>query len=110
METGLHGASTGPDRQFVNGWKSQREKGMDLFDLSGKTAIITGSSRGIGRALAEAFAEAGATVVISSRTQQACEEVAAALNARCGADRTSPRPKYSHYCATRMPSSACTKK
>ena len=38
-----------------------------LFDLTGKVAIITGSSRGIGRAIAEAMADQGAKVVISSR-------------------------------------------
>ena len=57
----------------------------DLFDLSGKVAIVTGSSRGIGRASAEALARAGARVVISSRKQDACEEVAAAINAERGA-------------------------
>jgi len=57
---------------------------MSLFDLTGKTAIITGSSRGIGRAIAEAYADAGAHVVISSRKQPACEEVADAINARHG--------------------------
>ncbi len=60
---------------------------MSLFDLHGKTAIITGSSRGIGRAIAEAFAEAGANVVISSRKQDACDQVAAAINERCGTTR-----------------------
>ena len=53
-----------------------------LFDLTGKTAIVTGSSRGIGRAVAEEMAAHGANVVISSRKQDACQEVADAINAR----------------------------
>ena len=57
---------------------------MSLFDLRGKVALITGSSRGIGRAIAEAMAEQGARVVISSRKQDACDEVASAINARQG--------------------------
>ncbi|MDT7836083.1 SDR family NAD(P)-dependent oxidoreductase [Aquabacterium sp. OR-4] len=56
-----------------------------LFDLSGQVVLITGSSRGIGRAIAERCAEHGAKVVISSRKQPACDEVAAAINARHGA-------------------------
>lgn len=58
-----------------------------LFDLTNKVAIVTGSSRGIGRAIAEAMATQGATVVISSRNQDACDEVAAAINAEHGEGR-----------------------
>lgn len=48
----------------------------DLFDLSGKTAIITGGSRGLGREMALAFAEHGADVVVASRKVENCEDVA----------------------------------
>src|SRR5215210_4395780 len=57
---------------------------MTLFDMTGKVAVITGSSRGIGRAIAERMAEHGAKVVISSRKQQACDEVAKAINDKMG--------------------------
>ncbi|EAQ42554.1 SDR family NAD(P)-dependent oxidoreductase [Polaribacter sp. MED152] len=48
----------------------------DQFNLSGKVAVITGSSKGIGKAIAKGLAEQGAQVVISSRNQEACDEVA----------------------------------
>jgi NAD(P)-dependent dehydrogenase (short-subunit alcohol dehydrogenase family) len=57
---------------------------MSLFDLTGKSAIITGSSRGIGRAIAEAMADQGARVVISSRKPGPCQEVADAINKKHG--------------------------
>ena len=47
----------------------------EQFNLEGKVAIITGSSKGIGKAIAKSFAENGAQVVISSRNQEACDEV-----------------------------------
>ncbi|MBL8535159.1 MAG: SDR family oxidoreductase [Betaproteobacteria bacterium] len=65
---------------------------MSLFDLSGKVAIVTGSSRGIGRAIAERMAEQGANVVISSRKEGPCVEVADSINRRFGAGRAISRP------------------
>ena len=56
----------------------------DLFDLRGKIAVITGSTKGIGKAMAERMAEHGAKVVISSRKADVCDEVAAAINAKGG--------------------------
>ncbi len=60
---------------------------MTLFDLTGKVAVITGSSRGIGKAIAWRFAEHGAYVVISSRKAGPCEEVAAEINQAFGQGR-----------------------
>lgn len=61
----------------------------DLFDLSGRGAIVTGSSRGIGRAIAEALAAHGANVIVSSRKRSACVAVADEINAQ-DAGRATP--------------------
>jgi len=53
----------------------------DLFDLSGKVALVTGGSRGLGLEMVRAFARAGADVVIASRKLDACEAVAAEVRA-----------------------------
>ncbi len=57
---------------------------MSLFDLSGKIAVVTGATKGIGRGVIERLAEHGARVVVSSRDQAGCDAVAAELNERYG--------------------------
>ena len=51
----------------------------ELFDLSGRVAIITGGGTGLGRQMAEGFAEMGASLVLSARKQERCQEAADAL-------------------------------
>lgn len=63
---------------------------MSLFDLSGKVALLTGASKGMGQQMATALAEQGATVVISARKQDRLDEAAAEINAAVGAERAIP--------------------
>ena len=58
----------------------------ELFDLTGKVVIVTGSTKGIGRAMAEGLASAGASVVVSSRKQELCDRIAAEIAAATGAE------------------------
>jgi NAD(P)-dependent dehydrogenase (short-subunit alcohol dehydrogenase family) len=57
---------------------------LDVFDLTGKVAVVTGSTKGLGRAMAEGLALAGADVVVSSRKQDLCDAVAAEIAAKTG--------------------------
>ncbi len=67
-----------------------------MFDLKGKKTLVTGSSRGIGKSIALAFADAGASVMISSRSQEDCEQVVLEIREKggvaeaCAADMLNP--------------------
>jgi len=58
----------------------------ELFNLTGKTAIVTGGGRGLGAQIAEGLAEAGANVVLCSRKVEACEQMASKLESELGVD------------------------
>jgi NAD(P)-dependent dehydrogenase (short-subunit alcohol dehydrogenase family) len=58
----------------------------ELFDFSGKVVIVTGSTKGIGRAMVEGLAKAGASVVVSSRKQELCDQVAMEIAATTDAE------------------------
>lgn len=59
----------------------------ELFDLTGKVALLTGASKGMGKAMAEALAEHGARVMLSSRKLDQCQAAADEINAKCGEKR-----------------------
>lgn len=63
----------------------RRPHALDLFRLEGRSALVTGGSRGLGRVMAEALAEAGASVCITSRSRDAASEAASALADSTGA-------------------------
>jgi NAD(P)-dependent dehydrogenase (short-subunit alcohol dehydrogenase family) len=68
-----------------------------LFDLSGHVALVTGGSRGLGRQIALGFAAHGASVIVSSRKQEACEETAAEIRAQHGVDAWAISANVSHW-------------
>jgi NAD(P)-dependent dehydrogenase (short-subunit alcohol dehydrogenase family) len=70
---------------------------MNLFDLTGKVALVTGSTKGIGEAIVHRMAEHGAKVVVSSRKADACEKVAGDINRARGADVAIPVPCNINY-------------
>ncbi|HEX3949834.1 MAG TPA: glucose 1-dehydrogenase [Steroidobacteraceae bacterium] len=70
---------------------------MDLFDLTGKVALVTGSTKGIGEAIVRRLAEHGANVVVSSRKADACQRVAAEINQAAGREAAEPIPCNINY-------------
>ena len=61
-----------------------------LFDLTGRVALLTGASKGMGLYMAEGLAEHGARVVVSSRKLDQCEAAVAQINEKCGEERAIP--------------------
>src|SRR5665647_1774245 len=72
--------------RIVTTGRTQGEHMQASFDFSGKVVIVTGSTKGLGRAMVDGFADSGAKVVVSSRKQELCNQVAAELVARTGAE------------------------
>ena len=70
---------------------------MNLFDLNGKVALVTGSTKGIGEAIVHRLAEHGAKVVVSSRKADACDKVAADINKAQGKEVAVPIPCNINY-------------
>ena len=70
---------------------------MNLFDMTGKVALVTGSTKGIGEAIVTRLAQHGAKVVVSSRKADACERVADAINKAQGARVAAPIPCNINY-------------
>jgi NAD(P)-dependent dehydrogenase (short-subunit alcohol dehydrogenase family) len=70
---------------------------MELFDLTGKVALVTGSTRGIGEAIVHRLAQHGAKVIVSSRKADACERVATTINKARGGDVALPVPCNINY-------------
>jgi len=65
---------------------SSRVSPTDIFDLTGRVAVVTGGSRGLGREMVRAFAQSGAHVVIASRKGDACEALAKEVREETGRD------------------------
>lgn len=76
--------ATDPDRQGPARDRRPHRTLAELHDLTGKVAVVTGGSRGIGRAIAQRLAAAGADVVVASRKLDACETAAAEITASTG--------------------------
>ena len=70
-----------PNSTDSRGTPPRPRDARDLFDLTGRLAVVTGGTRGLGLAMVRAFASAGAEVVVVSRKPDACEEVVATLRA-----------------------------
>jgi len=87
MINGARGATTG--RGFMGQYDRVNDEGPimknTIFDLTGRVALVTGGSRGIGKAIARLFAEAGADVMICSRKEEELQKAAAGIGEGTGA-------------------------